>query len=114
VQAPPTNAAGRKGFQQTVKDDATNAIKVSLQDCLACSGCVTTAETMLLQQQSARELLEKLETPEITVVATVSAQSRASLAAAYGMTMAEVCFLKACNVPPETRHRYAVAVSRPL
>lgn len=29
-----------------------DAVKISLQDCLACSGCVTSAETVLLEHQS--------------------------------------------------------------
>jgi D-arabinose 1-dehydrogenase-like Zn-dependent alcohol dehydrogenase len=37
------------GFQQTVLTGDTQAVKVSLNDCLACSGCVTSAETVLLQ-----------------------------------------------------------------
>ena len=28
------------------------AVKLTLSDCLACSGCITTAETMLMEQQS--------------------------------------------------------------
>lgn len=31
-------------------------MKITLQDCLACSGCVTTAETILVEAQSRREL----------------------------------------------------------
>lgn len=76
-----------KGFRQTTTDETTNAIKVSLQDCLACSGCVTTAETMLLQHQSTDELLSKLEDASVTVVASVSHQSIASLAAHYDLPM---------------------------
>lgn len=30
---------------------------ITLSDCLACSGCVTSAETVLIQQQSVDELL---------------------------------------------------------
>lgn len=30
--------------------------KISLNDCLACSGCVTSAETVLITQQSHEEL----------------------------------------------------------
>ena len=83
-----TGAANRPavaGFQQTTTDAETQAIKLSLQDCLACSGCVTTAETMLLQQQSSEELLAQLKQPHINVVASVSPQSIASLAAAYDL-----------------------------
>lgn len=34
-----------------------NVAKVSLQDCLACSGCITTAETILIETQSIQEFL---------------------------------------------------------
>lgn len=91
-----------KGFQQTVKDEETNAIKISLQDCLACSGCVTTAETMLLQHQSTDELLEKLADPGVTVIVTVSHQSRAALAAANGLSVTEVCFAAGLTLRKQT------------
>ena len=44
---------------------------------------------MLLQHQSASELLAKLQDPSVTVVATLSSQSRASLAAEYSLTVSE-------------------------
>lgn len=34
--------------------------KISLDDCLACSGCVTSAETVLITQQSHKELRKVL------------------------------------------------------
>lgn len=74
------------GFKQTYtpgdKDDGP--VKVSLHDCLACSGCVTSAETVLLQNQSVGELAAKLTEPGAVVVVSVSPQSRASLAGACG------------------------------
>lgn len=81
---------GVPGFAQTVKAPDSDAIKVTLQDCLACSGCITSAETVLLQHQSTEELLQKLQDPSMTVIATLSPQSRASLAEAYGLTLPEV------------------------
>ncbi|KAH9260864.1 hypothetical protein BASA81_001331 [Batrachochytrium salamandrivorans] len=42
-------------------DNKSNAAKVSLSDCLACSGCVTTAETVLLKAQSVSEFLQTME-----------------------------------------------------
>ena len=62
--------------------------QVTLHDCLACSGCVTSAETVLLETQSAQELTSKLrEAMEgatsgsgPVVVVSVSPQSRAALA----------------------------------
>lgn len=65
---------------------AAEPVKVSLHDCLACSGCITSAETVLLQHQSSEEFLSKLREPGIKVVVSVSPQSRAALAAFYGLT----------------------------
>ena len=60
-----------------------------MQDCLACSGCVTSAETILLEHQSAEEFVSKLAQPDTTVLVSVSPQSRAALAAYYGLSSAE-------------------------
>ena len=54
--------------------------QVTLHDCLACSGCITSAETVLLQHQSTDEFLSKLRDPSITVVVSIAPQSRAALA----------------------------------
>ncbi|PRP88265.1 hypothetical protein PROFUN_03374 [Planoprotostelium fungivorum] len=65
--------------------------KITLNDCLACSGCVTSAETMLITAQSGAEFLSSLEKNKMEgnakkiVVVSVSPQSRASLAAFYRM-----------------------------
>ena len=55
-----------------------NTAKISLQDCLACSGCVTSAETVLLQQHSVDEFM-KLFTDGNEVHIAVSPQSLSSL-----------------------------------
>ncbi|XP_024378244.1 protein NAR1 [Physcomitrium patens] len=65
---------------------STDPVKVSLHDCLACSGCITTAETVMLEQQSTGELLSQLSASNKAVVVSLSPQSRASLAAYYGLT----------------------------
>lgn len=85
--------------------------QISLTDCLACSGCVTSAEAVLVSLQSHTEVLNTLdsfppldirtlannasyranrplaspESPKI-FVASISPQVRASLAATYGIT----------------------------
>lgn len=41
-----------------IKDKNKKTAKVSLNDCLACNGCVTTAETLLIQAQSVDEFLK--------------------------------------------------------
>ncbi|KIN01869.1 hypothetical protein OIDMADRAFT_161476 [Oidiodendron maius Zn] len=85
--------------------------QISLTDCLACSGCVTSAEAVLVSLQSHAEVLQELDsapalrlrgnTPgkEISVenldtggriyVASVSPQTRASIAATFGVTERE-------------------------
>ncbi|CAD5217633.1 unnamed protein product [Bursaphelenchus okinawaensis] len=64
-------------------------ITVSLKDCLACSGCVTTAETVLIQSQTADEMLAGLSSSKVGFV-TVSPQALASLAAELELTMGEM------------------------
>lgn len=34
------------------KKDTIRTVKISLNDCLACSGCITSAETILVEEQS--------------------------------------------------------------
>lgn len=66
--------------------------KVTVSDCLACSGCVTSAETILLSTESVdlfrRFLLENPEERhEKYAIAGLSQQSVASLAVHYGMSL---------------------------
>ncbi|XP_072299500.1 cytosolic Fe-S cluster assembly factor narfl [Eucyclogobius newberryi] len=69
--------------------------KITLNDCLACSGCITSAESVLITQQSHEELFKVLrnnqtnEKEQKVVVVSVSPQSRASLAAHYGLSSSE-------------------------
>ncbi|KAK2799635.1 Cytosolic Fe-S cluster assembly factor nar1 [Onygenales sp. PD_10] len=97
--------------------------QISLTDCLACSGCVTSAEAVLVSLQSHAEVLNTLDSfPELKVgnlnksrnegdigssvagqqngaedrrifVASVSPQVRASLAATYGISEREAGYL---------------------
>lgn len=56
--------------------------KITLNDCLACSGCVTSAETVLIQQQSATQFMTILENKkQLTIFVSLSPQSVASIAA---------------------------------
>lgn len=66
-------------------------MEITLADCLACSGCITSAEGVLITQQSQEEVLRVLRentehkqagrTAEVrTIVCSVSAQSVVSLA----------------------------------
>jgi iron only hydrogenase large subunit-like protein len=78
-------------------DRSTKAAKVSLSDCLACSGCVTSAETVLLKQQSVQEFLHTMRVirdgahPNFKVAAvTISPQVRASLSVRFNCKPLEV------------------------
>ncbi|OAA48635.1 Iron hydrogenase [Metarhizium rileyi] len=89
-----------------------SAAQISLTDCLACSGCVTSAEAVLVSLQSHAEVLSTLDSaPGLRVVAdgrggfgvdglenehaklfvaSVSPQTRANLAAACGEGVSEL------------------------
>ncbi|ROW16144.1 hypothetical protein VPNG_01781 [Cytospora leucostoma] len=102
------------GQQQPSGSTSTDGpSKISLTDCLACSGCVTSAEAVLVSLQSHSEVLsvldsapalqvrapahtggrfsvEGLENPDAKLfVASVSPQTRASLAATFGQGTTE-------------------------
>lgn len=66
--------------------------KITLADCLACSGCVTSAEAVLVEQQSHHEMMRSLSqlAPSRVAVVSLSPQSRASLAARYNLSLIEV------------------------
>ncbi|PNX99155.1 cytosolic fe-s cluster assembly factor NARFL-like protein [Trifolium pratense] len=64
-------------------------VKISLKDCLACSGCVTSAETVMLKNQGLDEFLSNINEGK-TVIVSVSPQSRASIAAHFCISPLQV------------------------
>lgn len=77
-------AAANKPRQRTKLETA----EISLNDCLACSGCVTSAESVLITMQSQEELRRAVaeindSTQPKLLVASISPQSLASLSAKY-------------------------------
>eukprot|EP01060_Flectonema_neradi_P037853 TRINITY_DN7758_c2_g1_i1.p1 TRINITY_DN7758_c2_g1~~TRINITY_DN7758_c2_g1_i1.p1 ORF type:complete len:513 (+),score=74.16 TRINITY_DN7758_c2_g1_i1:82-1539(+) len=63
---------------------AAKSVELSLADCLACSGCVTTAETMLVQEQSGEKLKNLIANKKgKKLLATISPQSVSSIAAHF-------------------------------
>lgn len=98
--------------EQHPSSQSAGPAQISLTDCLACSGCVTSAEAVLVSLQSHTEVLSTLDSaPQLKVVgpgpdgrytvegledesrrlfvASVSPQTRASLAAACGNGVTE-------------------------
>ncbi|KAI8584553.1 hypothetical protein K450DRAFT_216868 [Umbelopsis ramanniana AG] len=78
-------------------EEKLESASISLNDCLACSGCITSAESVLISMQSQEELYKILKSNAeaqasgrlddiITVVISMSPQSRASIAAKYGIS----------------------------
>ncbi|KAG6768962.1 hypothetical protein POTOM_024576 [Populus tomentosa] len=64
-------------------------VKISLKDCLACSGCITSAETVMLEKQSLDEFLSNIDKGKAIIV-SLSPQSRASLAVYFGISPLQV------------------------
>ncbi|KAK6124766.1 hypothetical protein DH2020_041487 [Rehmannia glutinosa] len=78
------------GKARTAPKAAQNEpVKISLKDCLACSGCITSAETVMLEKQSLDEFLSNLNKGKAVVV-SLSPQSRASLAVHFGLSPLQV------------------------
>ncbi|MCJ1308163.1 Cytosolic Fe-S cluster assembly factor nar1 [Agyrium rufum] len=101
------NAAQINPYEVTTEDQIPSEppppAQISLTDCLACSGCVTSAETILVSLQSHAEVLNVLDSaPQLLAsaeegsfedgarrklfIASVSPQVRASVAATYDTT----------------------------
>ncbi|KAJ1914883.1 Cytosolic Fe-S cluster assembly factor nar1 [Mycoemilia scoparia] len=88
------------GYYEVTKEGSATKLEeaqVTLNDCLACSGCVTSAETILIAMQSHEELISVLKANVLakreqrnsdlrTVVVTISPQTRASIARKYNLT----------------------------
>uniref|UniRef100_A0A1B0B0G6 Iron hydrogenase small subunit domain-containing protein n=1 Tax=Glossina palpalis gambiensis TaxID=67801 RepID=A0A1B0B0G6_9MUSC len=89
------------GYYEETEDGSRKLqkVEITLQDCLACSGCITSAEGVLITQQSQEELLKVLNENQSlktndkssdqarVVVFTISQQPVLSLAQRYGLTV---------------------------
>ncbi|KAK2144898.1 hypothetical protein LSH36_721g01043 [Paralvinella palmiformis] len=81
------------------KEEKLEKAQITLADCLACSGCITSAESVLITGQSQHQLYKVLEKKKASstelgtfsdcqiVVVSVSPQSRASLADKYSLSV---------------------------
>ena len=115
---------GGKAFEVTTEDQAHQAdvppAQITLTDCLACSGCVTSAEAVLISLQSHSEVLNALDShPSINVsqllegdgfqepngklfIASVSPQVRASIAATYRVSEFQAgCMIEQLLIGPQ-------------
>ena len=60
-------------------DEKLDKAQITLNDCLACSGCITSAESVLIQSQSDEEVKKVLKDTNIVKIVSISPQSLASL-----------------------------------
>lgn len=102
VQEAPSNPYEVTTEDQLASSEPKPPPQISLTDCLACSGCVTSAEAVLVSLQSHEEVLSTLDAHHSlsieeaqrgeegrVFVASVSPQVRASLAATWGVSARE-------------------------
>lgn len=80
---------GDTTFEVSIDDGTTTELEqanISLQDCLACSGCITSAEEVLLAKQTHKVFLQDLKEHRDKVFAfSISHQSRVSLGAFWNI-----------------------------
>lgn len=77
------------------KVNSLSPAQISLADCLACSGCITSAEEILVAQHSHDELIKAIRdkvnnNTDKVFVASISHQARASLATAYNISIEDI------------------------
>jgi iron only hydrogenase large subunit-like protein len=72
-----------------IKKSPNNTAKVSLSDCLACSGCITSAESLLIEQQSLLTLSQKMQ-ENANISVSLSQQTLLALAQTHGISLPSV------------------------
>ncbi|CAI4697869.1 BCN_G0044480.mRNA.1.CDS.1 [Saccharomyces cerevisiae] len=86
-------------YEVSTEPDQLEKVSITLSDCLACSGCITSSEEILLSSQSHSVFLKnwgKLsQQQDKFLVVSVSPQCRLSLAQYYGLTLeaADLCLM---------------------
>ena len=89
-RAKPNRVLRLEGLQDDTGGPQRAVAKVTLNDCLACSGCVTSAETVLISQQSSAEFLRGLASPAIRLVLiSISPAAGAAIAVHLGIGLRE-------------------------
>ena len=116
AQQPPTDPTSN-AYEVTTEDELAasaprtqeQTAQISLTDCLACAGCVTSAEAVLVGLQSHEEVVSTLDSFESVTaqdamekglrddqkvfVASVSPQTRASIAAVYSTSESQAGYM---------------------
>lgn len=92
--------------------DTRRVATVSLNDCLACSGCVTSAEAVLVQEQSVDKFVQMISGPlaNTSIIVQISPNSTASIAEFLGMSPKDL-FLRMAAVLKSLGVRYVLDAS---
>lgn len=77
-----------KGFS-SIRETVMETAQITLNDCLACSGCVTSAETVLVERQSSKTFRAGLGETKLLVV-SISEEARAAIASRFGVSSFDV------------------------
>ncbi|KAL5728538.1 hypothetical protein ACHQM5_001611 [Ranunculus cassubicifolius] len=88
-------------------------VTIALEDCLACSGCVTSVQTVMSGNQSLDELLSNLNIGK-EVIISFSPQSRASLAAHFSLSPLQKESSQLCSSHLGVKAVYDTSCSRDL
>lgn len=76
--------------------ETAQKVSITLSDCLACSGCITSSEEIMLQRQSHTVFLKDMNNLQGKRLAvTISPQCRVNMAMYYGLTVQkfDLCFI---------------------
>jgi iron only hydrogenase large subunit-like protein len=78
------------GGAEDAEDDRAAVARITLNDCLACSGCITSSESVLITQQSGAEFLRRLQSPSARLnLVVISPAARAAIATHSGLSLQE-------------------------
>jgi len=69
-----------------IRNQTQAVAKITLSDCLACSGCITSSEVIFLETQSITEFSRQLLDKTKTVVVSINQQSLSSIAVNFKLT----------------------------
>ena len=90
-KAKPNRVLKLEGLQDEPEEAQRKVARITLNDCLACAGCITSAETVLVSQQSIAEFQRMLQAAEAydLVVVSLSAAARAAISVHTGLGLRE-------------------------
>ncbi|TIB07767.1 hypothetical protein E3P89_03725 [Wallemia ichthyophaga] len=94
--APTTQISIGENGEYFEQNQKLEKAEITLNDCLACSGCITSAETVLIESQSHKEVQKYLSSTsdKKTMIASIAPQTLASISASLGSTPSNEILLR--------------------